>query len=317
MSKSTGFYFFVLWLCLFSLTSQARPWFTGPILAPTGQVTKLGHFDLETYGTYAENIGQFNRHWRFTRTPASYSTQINPLFTYGLSSWADTQISIPYAVNRSRGQQYQSLGDVYLLIGLQILEQNQSAWRPDLRLVLQETFPTGRYQNLNPLNQGTDATGQGSYLTHIGLNFQHLSQFTDVHFLRERLVLNYIAGRPVAIHGYSSYGGNFLTDGQLKPGSLWSIDLAGEFTVTQNWVAVMEAYYFSRAADRFRGITGATHQGLPLMIGSSPSAELSFAPAIEYNFSANFGIIAGFWFSVLGKSATDFRSTVIALNYYQ
>lgn len=317
MPKATRLSSFVVFLLLFCPTTQAQPWFTGPIIAPSGKVIKLGHFNLETYGTYTENIGRFNRHWKFTHTPASYSTQINPLLTYGLSSWADTQLSVPYAMNRSRGQQYHSIGDVSLLIGVQVLEQDQSAWRPDLRLTINETFPTGRYQNLNPMNQGTDATGQGSYLTHIGLNFQHLSLFRDAHFLRQRLSINYVAAQPVEIRGQSSYGGNSLTDGRLKPGNLWSIDLAGEFTITQNWVAVMETYYFSRTADRFRGITGTTQQGLPLMIGSDASAELSLVPAIEYNFSANFGIIAGFWFSVLGKDASNFRSTVIALNYYQ
>ena len=54
--------------------------------------------------------------------------------------------------------------------------------------------------------------------------------------------------------------------------------------------------------------------------GSAPiapsSEQISMAPALEYNFNANVGIIGGAWFSVAGRNSTQFISWVLALNIY-
>ncbi len=106
------------------------------------------------------------------------------------------------------------------------------------------------------------------------------------------------------------------TNGTIKPGQLYSADLAAELTITQNWVAVMEAYWVSRGATKFSGYPGRDETGKLAKVGSGNFDELSFAPAVEFNFSENYGIIAGIWFSQLGKDAPDFSSTVVAFNAY-
>ncbi|AHE67004.1 hypothetical protein [Legionella oakridgensis] len=292
------------------------PWFTGPLLAPSGKTIPRGHVNLETYGFYTENSGMFDRHWKLIEGPASQNIQINPLFSYGLTDFMDLQFSLPYVINRSQGQTGRHIGDTAASLGLQVLKQNQSWWRPDLRVSLQQVFPTGRYEEFNPINQGTAATGIGSYQTALGFNFQHLNVIGQTHYFRQRLSLTYLYAASVNIRGHNSYGGNMDTKGSIKPGNLSSVDLAGELSITQNWVAVMEAYYFIRGASKFQGNPGFNTQGLPLTIGHATIAELSLAPAIEYNFSANYGIIAGVWFSSRGKDAPDFMSTVVAFNAF-
>lgn len=37
---------------------------------------------------------------------------------------------------------------------------------------------------------------------------------------------------------------------------------------------------------------------------------------MEYNFNASVGIIAGVWFTVVGRNSPDFISAVMALNIY-
>ncbi len=49
---------------------------------------------------------------------------------------------------------------------------------------------------------------------------------------------------------------------------------------------------------------------------SPTSAQFSIAPAIEYNWNANIGIIFGSWFTLAGKNSTQFTSGVFAFNYY-
>ena len=111
----------------------------------------------------------------------------------------------------------------------------------------------------------------------------------------------------------SNYGGSIDTNGGIRPGNLWSIDLATQFSITQNWAAVMEGYYFSRQAAKFHGYLGSDADA---MLGSPPSAEISIAPAVEYSFTENYGIIAGVWWSLKGKSSSHFITPTLAFNAY-
>ncbi|MDI9819301.1 MULTISPECIES: transporter [unclassified Legionella] len=292
------------------------PWLTGPLLAPAGHTIPKGHSNLELYGFYTVNEGIYNRHWRLIHTPRSESTIVNPIFSHGLTDKLDIQYAVPYIYNHNRGSSSQRLGDTSVTLGYQLLEQKESKWLPDLRVTLQEVIPTGRFESLNPLNNGADATGLGSYQTGLALNFQHLMQLGETHYLRSRFSVGYLYASSTSINGLSSYGGTPQTSGSIDPGNLLSVDLAGELTLTQNWVAVMEAYYASRSATRFRGFVGNNEQGLPASIGHADIEEITLAPAIEYNFSPNIGIIAGPWFSVRGRETSDFISYVVAFNAY-
>lgn len=314
--KKTGtrFFFGVIFFALFS-SVYADPWFTGPLLAPAGKTIPKGHINFEPYVFYTENLGQFNRHWRLSHSPHSDNIQFLPIFSYGLTDRMDFQFSIPYVRNRNRTQTSDYIGDTGLLLGFQVMEQQESKWRPNLRITLQQILPTGRYERLNPLYLGTDSTGLGSYQNALGLNFQHLMPIYDF-YLRTRFCLNFVHAQSVNIHGLSSYGGTVNTKGQIDPGNLMSADLAGELSITQHLVLVMEGYYFNRGNTHFTGLVGLNPLGVPGTIGHDDIQEFSMAPAIEYNFTSNYGIIAGAWFSTKGKDAPDFISTVIAFNAF-
>ena len=116
--------------------------------------------------------------------------------------------------------------------------------------------------------------------------------------------------------GSSGIGGGVDTHGANNPGSLLSADLAGEFSMTQNWVAVMEGYYMYHQAGSFKGTVGYDTDGLLEVVGSPQLKTFSLAPAIEYNFSSHYGIIAGVWFAVEGQNSPVFTSAVIAFNAY-
>lgn len=307
---------FGLSLFLNGINAYAGPWWTGPLLAPAGHTIPAGHINLETYQFITQVIGIYNSYGKVTYTPDNKSYVTNPLFSYGLSDKFDLQLSLPYSYNRNNGAHAEGLSDNGATLGYQLLEQKDSRWRPDLRVTLQEIFPTGRYDNLNPAKKGTDGTGFGCYQTALSLNFQQLAHFSGVHYLRTRLSLSYFYAYPTFIEGVSSYGGNIDTHGSINPGNMASIDLAGEFSITQHWVAVMEAFASRRQASHFSGFTGFDAGGMPLTIGNALSKEMTLAPAIEYNFSPNVGIIAGKWFTIRGKQTAKFSSAVIALNAY-
>jgi hypothetical protein len=77
----------------------------------------------------------------------------------------------------------------------------------------------------------------------------------------------------------------------------------------------MDATYLTVAASPFQGTAGSNADGSPASVGSLPSQQVTLAPAIEYNFSEHWGLIAGMWFTVHVHNTSNFVSGVIALNY--
>ncbi len=296
--------------------AHSAPWYTGPLLAPAGRTIPLGHADFELYGFSTHRTTVFDNKGKKIHVPALESLQGNPLLTYGLADWVDVQLSIPFTKNHTLRKTGEHIGDTSLLLGFQAHKQQPGTVIPDLRITLQEIIPTGRFDNINPTDKGTGVTGGGDYQDVLTLNFQELAQLNEIHYLRTRLSLAYMHSHPHTINGTTGIGGGSDTHGVETAGNLISVDLASELTVTQHWVAVMEMYYVRHQAAKFKGTAGFDEDGVLEKVGIPQLEEFSLAPAIEYNFSAHYGIVAGVWFAVQGKNAPIFTSTVIAFNAY-
>src|SRR3984957_18538088 len=49
------------------------PWLTGPLLAPSGHVIPLGHYNIEPYLFANVNTGVYNAHWKSHSTDNFYN----------------------------------------------------------------------------------------------------------------------------------------------------------------------------------------------------------------------------------------------------
>lgn len=308
----------IIFLCLTTLSTSvdATPWYTGPIIAPAGHTVPRGHTNLEIYGIDIFTNGRYSPTGQVTSIPLFRNFITTPIITHGFTDWFDVQFNLPYVFNNTQHRDHNRLGDVSLALGFQLIEQKDSWWRPNLRLVVQEIFPTGKYELLNPLLLGTDATGVGSYQTLIGFNFQQLTEVFENHYLRTRLSLSRIFPGPVTASGLSSFGGTARTQGRIRPGIKSNAVLAFEFNVTQNWVAVMEGYISQGIATRF---TDDAFGGIDILtdnVASGKYYEQAIDPAIEYNFNENIGIIGGVWFPIKGENTSHYITYVLALNAY-
>src|SRR5262249_28078727 len=144
------------------------------------------------------------------RTSAIQTRTFDPIMiiTLGLTHRSDLQLSLPYFVNSHEGASHHGFGDVALTLGYQVLKETlDNPWIPDLRVTIAEAFPTGRFENLNPALNGTDALGAGSFQTSLGATFQKLWHLAGVHFLRGRLNFTYAIPARVNLHGFNAYGG--------------------------------------------------------------------------------------------------------------
>ena len=316
MLKKISALFITLLFLLGATAPQAAPWFTGPLLAPAGTTVPLGHFSFEPYFFYTQSSASYNSRGALVRVPALINKQFNPIFTYGLADWVDAQLSAIYSINSSEGLSTHHIGDTSVLLGFQALRQIPETWVPNLRITTQAIIPTCRASSLNPTDKGTGVTGGGAYEAIISFNFQELLEFSPTHALRTRLCAAYLYSFSVTKNEKFDLNGDIEVIGHIKPGNLMTIDLSTELTITQHWVAVMEAYYLTHQASEFNGNIF-YHGQNTLLVPTHPAFnQTSIAPAIEYNFSAQVGIIAGAWFTVEGKNSPDFKSAVIAINWF-
>lgn len=305
--------FFTFLALIYCFKVSAGPWFTGPLLAPAGVTIPLGHMNFEIYGFFTEQTGEYAPDGKKIKTPIFKSAQYYPLLSYGLADKFDVEFAVPYTKNSTEGIKGHHIGDTSIFLGYQALRQKPKSWTPNLRITIQEVIPTGRFDNLNPTDKGAGVTGAGCYQTIGSLNFEDLTQLSDSHYLRTRLSLAYVYAQPTNTTGQNGFGGRLTTRGHIKPGNTVAVDLAGELTLTQNWVAVMEYYFLQHQESTYTALDRNIN---PITIHHPAYVTTSLAPAIEFNFSENFGIIGGVWFSIQGKNAPVYSSTVIAFNAY-
>lgn len=316
-SKSTRMWQMVIFFIIAPSSSinATQPYFTGSLLSMPGITIARGHSFLVLMATHTQETGWYNHQEHKISIPHNMANQPDILFSVGLTDEIDVQMNVPYVFNQVEEEKSaHHIGDVAIALGYQALRQNHSLLKPNLRVTLQETIPTGRASVLSPTNEGTYGNEGRGYETNLGLNFQHLLALKHNHYLRTRLNLNYIYAQTITIHNFNIYDGKINAHRALKPGNLFAINIAGEFTLNQNWVAAIDANYFQRQATRFSEYL--ENSQFMAAINDNNKFALTLAPAIEYNFSENYGIIAGCWFPIKGKNTPFFLSSILAFNGY-
>lgn len=291
-------------------TPKYQAWLTGPLIAPTGSVTPAGRIDFEPYLYVTVNTGAYDSKGGAHSLPNFYSISSQAEGIFGLTSWLDVEILTDIVYNTTQGASSFNLGDQLLEFDFKLYSPYNAGWYPGVKLSLSETFPTGKYQKLTPRHKLTDSTGLGSFQTTANLVFYKIYHIHAHHFLSATFDLQYNVPAPVHVKGLNAYGGGPGTSGTVYPGCSFQTILSFEFTLNQNWALAIDNVYTHFNKTRFRGKQGTAPTGRP------SSEQWSFAPAIEYNFSYNFGIIAGAWVTGFGRNSAQFRSGVVAVNLY-
>jgi hypothetical protein len=287
------------------------PWYTGPLITGSANNVPKGHTNVQGYFYTTVNYAQFNSHRKSVNTPNTLI--LNPLLVLqrGLTDWLDITV-IPQATFKWQKSHYGAgFGDLAVQLGFQI--QKEKPYRPSVRFVLGETFPTGRYQRLSPSKAGLDSSGGGAYVTSVGVNVSKTLWWFLLHPMVWRFAGNYnIANADVDVHGFNTYGGGFGTKGDVDVGNTLNADLGWEISLTERWVFATDLAYTYSNKSTFGGKAGTTAEGMIASNGAPSSDQLSLAPAIEYNVSDSAGFIGGIWFSVTGRNSANFVSLVLS-----
>jgi hypothetical protein len=292
------------------------PWFTGPLIAPSGYTVRPGHFNIEPYLYHYVYNGSYNQEWKRVSAPNLYHTALQVQLKVGLAERMDFQI-FPQAVYRKfQGSRYCNVGDWPLGFGFQIVKARINEYLPGIKLVLRASLPMGKYQHLHADKQRTDAVGTGSWQPSFSVVCAKLFNTARKHYLDTRLAFNYQFGVPVHVKGLNSYGGASNTRGTVHLGNTFTVDGAFQYNLTQRWDLACDLYYTHSNSKHFSGKSGTTSSGSPAVMTAPSSEQFSLAPAIEYNWSKSLGIIGSVWFTFAGRNSNRFTSGFIALNIY-
>lgn len=290
------------------------PWFTGPLLAPTPINMKPGHPAIEPSVTIFNIYGKYSSSWELKSQKTMWA--INPLvdFQFGITDDIGIETLVSFISNFKNGQSFSFFQDTTVLFGYQVSNDVKDSWIPDFRLILQETFPSGKYQKLNPQKQGIDSTGFGSFQTGPVLAFRKLF-YLPHNFLSLRWSIGYLFPSTVHVKGFNTYGGGYGTKGKVKPGQTMTAFFSGEYSINKHWVLAFDTEFLYQRKSHFSGKRGISPLGETAAVGLPSSVQISFAPELEYNFTSLSGLLAGIWFTVAGKNSAAFASTFLAYVY--
>ena len=292
-----------------SFAGHSTPWFTGPLIAPSGYTVKPGHVSIQPYLDAFVHVGRYNSHWKTYSTPNFYNTNLRVRIKTGITNWLDAQILPQVTYQETEGKHSCNIGDLLAAFNIQLLTSELKSPWPAIKLMLHTRIPTGKYQHLKKDLKGTDATGTGCWFPEVNLIVSKLWHYSAIHFIEMRLATGYRIGTPTSVTGLNVYGGNRKTEGTAYPGNIFSFDAAIQYSLTQTWAFACDLYYLHTNQNRFSGHTTSSM--------TRPSSEqYSLAPAIEYNFSNDVGLIGGIWFSVAGRNTPQFINGILSLNAY-
>ena len=307
---------------LFSLSSVAADvdrqslddaWWTGPIVAAGAATLPQGHALIEPYVYDVVTRGRYdsNGNYRDTDTVHSYGSLTYML--YGVTDSFTAGVIPTFGFNDVESGQDSSaigVGDVTLQAQWRLSQFDERRHVPTSSLVLQQTLPTGKYDQLG--TRPSDGMGAGAYTTSLAVHSQYYLWMPNGRILRTRLNVAYAFSDSVDVADTSVYGTPQGFRGHADPGDTFSIFSAWEYSLTRNWVLALDAFYQHDSSTPVRGET----QGAAFAADSGSAWRFGLAPAIEYNWTSRVGVIIGAQWFAAGRNTGASITPVAAINMF-
>lgn len=292
--------------------SRDDAWWTGPMLAASAASLPQGHFLLEPYLFEVRSTGRIDASGSHHSVPADHDFGSLTYMLYGATDRLTLGMIPRFFYDQPAAGPNSSgigVGDLTLQAGYGLTRYTDGSRIPSIALVVDETLPTGRYDRLARLSDGA---GAGSYATGLSLYSQDYFWMPDGRILRTRLDLTYTLSSSVGVQDQSVYGTPYGFRGHAYPGDGYTVDAAGEYSLTRSWVLALDVVYQYNASTQVRPSLPGSPGTLQADSGSSYS--LGFAPAIEYNWSARAGVLLGVRVISIGRNTTTSVTPAIAIN---
>lgn len=306
---------------LFALAPTARAvvprqgldeaWWTGPLLASGASTLPKGHILFEPYLYDAKPYGTFDGEGKRRSAPDADNIGSSAYMLYGVTDTLTAGFIPHLGYRRAGGRWSQGLGvgDLTAQAQYRLTQYKPGGRVPTISVMLQENLPIGRHDRLD--DRPNDGFGGGAYATTLGVNAQHYFWTPNGRILRGRFNVAYTRSDVARVNGASVYGTSKGFAGKAQPGDSLLVNLAFEYSVTRNWVAAMDLAWQRDASTKVTGALGgsAFERRYPV------SKAVILAPAVEYNFNSQVGVIVGARIVPAGRNTTASVTPAIAVNY--
>lgn len=275
-------------------------WWTGPMLANSAATLPRGHFLIEPY-------------FYDVRSPPTDGYGSLTYILYGITDRFTAGLTPVFGFTSvANGPDSSGIGagDVSVLMQYRLTNFPAESSLPTISLQLQETFPTGKYDRLG--DRPAQAQGGGAYVTTLALNTQTWFWLPNGRILRMRFNVSQSFAKTAHIEGVSVFGTDDDFLGDARPGDATSVDAAWEYSLTRNWVLALDLTW--RHARGTQVVGYESSDGTAVHFDSGSSTAFGFAPAIEYNFNANVGLLFGVRVIPGGHGTTRSVTPALALN---
>ncbi len=292
-------------------------WWTGPLLASPGAAMPKGHLVIESYLFDEIDQAHYDDSGARDSVPRTDGFASQTYFFYGLTDTVTLGLADRFGYQHpSQGPSSSRIGvgDTTVRAQWELAQWRAERWVPTISLMLAETLPTGRFDRLGA--RLSDGHGGGAHTMTVALYSQRPFWLPTGRILRGRLNLAWSFSDPVDIQDASVYGTGNAFRGRATPGETFEVDLGTEYSLSHQWVLALDIYYLHGASTAVLG-SYPPAQGGPVVIVSDyskPSRLLSVAPAVEYNWNASIGMIAGVLVPVSGRNTGAGYTPTIALN---
>ena len=295
--------------------SLDEAWWTGPIVAAGAGTLPKGHALVEPYIFDVVSSGYFDDHGDYRNSTNEHSYGSLTYMLYGITDTLTAGLIPTFGYNAIEDGENSNgigVGDLSVQAQYRLAQYHEgSAW-PTLSIVLQESLPTGEYDQLETV---ADGNGTGAYATTLGLYSQYYFWLPTGRILRARFNLSQTWTQSTSVNGVSVYGTTEGFAGRAQLGDSFMATLSGEYSMTRNWVMALDLIYQHDGRAHVHG-TQSDIAGPLTEVDAHSTAGWKFgvAPAIEYNWTSRVGLIVGARWFAAGHNAGASVTPVAALN---
>jgi hypothetical protein len=278
--------------------SPADAWWTGPLVTYTAHSLPEGRILIEPY------LYDVSERDRDTVHSLTY-------ILYGLTEKLTVGFAPDFAwrsVKSGRDSSGPHLGDLTLRAQYSLSALDAERGIPDIALAVLQNLPTGEYDRLG---RASDGFGTGSYATTLALYSQMMWWMPTGRLVRTRFDILETFPARVPVEDMSVYGTDPSFVGHAMLGNQLTVETGWEYSLAREWVLACDFVYIHGDPTTTKGAQGAA----PIRLDSRNSDIVGYAPAIEYHWSPNIGVIAGVRVFAPVHNARASMAPAIALNY--
>lgn len=294
---------------------DVEPEFFGSLLELSSTNQDPGEISLQPYLYGGYIYGSYNNDWSFSSSPQYGILNPQVVGYIGLNKYVEIDFTLQSQTVFLNNRAETHLSDFTAGFGFQFLWENKQTATPNIRLVILETFPTGKFENLGPDFGGYNATGYGAFSTFFGLVANKTFYNNPCHPFNLSANIAYFYTCDTKVHGINSYGGGSGTKGKVSPGDAVYLLLSYESFINHLLTFTLDFQYIHTFKTNFDGVLGVDIDGVSFEISQNSSDLFTLTPAIEFTFNDYLSCYIGAYLTLFGRNTAATAQGAFSLIY--